>query len=344
MGWRFQKRIKLMPGVTMNMGKNGNSFSFGPRGAKVTVGKNGVRKTFGIPGTGLSYSTYDRYDKGTSTSSGRKQIAATSQNTLDVGFFSSLFLSEDEKKFINGVKALLANDTSTAISLLTQLPQNPDAGFILAVLHLNMQQYQQCKRALDNVVANIQILGTYFRKYNLALDMSFPITDIFSVNLSPCPLAIDLLRVEVFQHTKEFASACNLLLEWYKRDNANLMVKISLAELILSTAPTNVQWLKTLIAMTDHIENDTPIHTVLLYYRGIIFKSLNLLESAQRVLSIIARKKKDRDSDLMIAIQEERARIYEMQGQISAAKRIWEKIYAEDSSNAEAARRINLLK
>ena len=48
MGFRFQRRIRLLPGITMNMGKNGSSFSFGPRGAKVTVGKDGVRKTFGI--------------------------------------------------------------------------------------------------------------------------------------------------------------------------------------------------------------------------------------------------------------------------------------------------------
>ena len=344
MGWRFQKRIKLLPGVTMNLGKTGGSFSFGPRGAKVTVGKDGIRKTFGIPGTGLSYTTYDRYDQSAPGGSHGGRSAAAPQNTLDVGFFSGLFLSGDEKKFIDGVKALLAGDAASAANLLSQLPGNPDANFILAVIRLNAQQYPQCKDALNNVSANIQNLGFYFKKYNLALDMSFPITDVFAVDLSPCPLAVDLLRAEVLQHTNEIASACNLLLEWHKKDSTNLLVKISLAELVLSAAPTDVRWLKTLIAMTDHVENDSPIHTVLLYYRGLVFKNLKLFDVAQEVFSAIARKKKDRDSELMIAIQEERARVYELQGQNAAARKIWEKIYAEDSSNAEAARKINLLK
>ncbi len=52
MGFRFQRRIKIMPGVTLNVGKRGVSTSFGRRGAHVTIGQNGVRTTVGIPGTG----------------------------------------------------------------------------------------------------------------------------------------------------------------------------------------------------------------------------------------------------------------------------------------------------
>ena len=33
MGFRFQRRIKIMPGVTLNVGKRGVSTSFGRRGA-----------------------------------------------------------------------------------------------------------------------------------------------------------------------------------------------------------------------------------------------------------------------------------------------------------------------
>ena len=54
MAFRFQKRIKLLPGVTVNIGKRGISASAGPRGAKITVGKTGTRATVGLPGTGIS--------------------------------------------------------------------------------------------------------------------------------------------------------------------------------------------------------------------------------------------------------------------------------------------------
>lgn len=55
MGFRFQKRIKLFPGVSLNLSKSGVSTSIGPRGAKVTVGNGRVRTTVGLPGTGISH-------------------------------------------------------------------------------------------------------------------------------------------------------------------------------------------------------------------------------------------------------------------------------------------------
>ena len=55
MGFRFQKRISLLPGVRINLSKGGVSTSLGPRGADVNIGRNGVTTNAGIPGTGLSY-------------------------------------------------------------------------------------------------------------------------------------------------------------------------------------------------------------------------------------------------------------------------------------------------
>ncbi len=60
MGFRFQRRIKILPGVTLNVSKSGVSTSIGTRGAHVTLGKNGVRTTVGIPGTGISYTTVSK--------------------------------------------------------------------------------------------------------------------------------------------------------------------------------------------------------------------------------------------------------------------------------------------
>lgn len=57
MGFRFQKRIKVLPGVSVNIGKRGASVSVGPRGARTTVGKHGIKHSFGIPGTGIRYET-----------------------------------------------------------------------------------------------------------------------------------------------------------------------------------------------------------------------------------------------------------------------------------------------
>jgi len=55
MGFRFQKRISILPGVRINLSKSGASASLGPRGADVNIGRDGVTTNAGIPGTGLSY-------------------------------------------------------------------------------------------------------------------------------------------------------------------------------------------------------------------------------------------------------------------------------------------------
>ena len=57
MGFRFRKRIRLFPGVSINLSKSGVTTSIGGRGATLNVGgKRGPRVTVGLPGTGISYS------------------------------------------------------------------------------------------------------------------------------------------------------------------------------------------------------------------------------------------------------------------------------------------------
>ncbi|MEY6433208.1 DUF4236 domain-containing protein [Thioalkalicoccus limnaeus] len=55
MALRFQRRIRIAPGMRLNLSKGGVGFSVGPRGASASVGRRGVYGHFGLPGTGLSY-------------------------------------------------------------------------------------------------------------------------------------------------------------------------------------------------------------------------------------------------------------------------------------------------
>ncbi|MBB3329168.1 hypothetical protein BDK63_000004 [Halomonas campaniensis] len=55
MGFRFQRRIRLAPGVRLNLSKRGLGLSVGPRGASLSVGARGVQAHGGIPGTGLAW-------------------------------------------------------------------------------------------------------------------------------------------------------------------------------------------------------------------------------------------------------------------------------------------------
>jgi hypothetical protein len=56
MGLRFRKRIKLFPGLWLNVSKSGVSTSIGGKGLTVNLKGGKVKTTASIPGTGLSYS------------------------------------------------------------------------------------------------------------------------------------------------------------------------------------------------------------------------------------------------------------------------------------------------
>jgi hypothetical protein len=60
MTFRFQRRIKILPGLRLNVSKTGFSWTVGTRGASVTAKDGHLTGNAGIPGTGLSYR--ERFD------------------------------------------------------------------------------------------------------------------------------------------------------------------------------------------------------------------------------------------------------------------------------------------
>lgn len=54
---RLFRRMRVAPGIRLNLSKSGPSVSLGVRGAHLTFGRRGVTKTVGLPGTGLFYTS-----------------------------------------------------------------------------------------------------------------------------------------------------------------------------------------------------------------------------------------------------------------------------------------------
>ena len=48
MAWQYRKRIKIAPGINLNVSKGGVSTTIGTRGATITTGKNGTYLNTGI--------------------------------------------------------------------------------------------------------------------------------------------------------------------------------------------------------------------------------------------------------------------------------------------------------
>lgn len=79
MALKYRKRIKIAPGVTINLSRSGASTTIGPKGACVNIGKNGTYLNTGIPGTGI----YDRQKIGGGKS--RRSSVMSSKSTSSGG-------------------------------------------------------------------------------------------------------------------------------------------------------------------------------------------------------------------------------------------------------------------
>jgi hypothetical protein len=55
---RIRKTFTLFPGVKVNLSKGGMSISVGKKGFTLNFSKHGVRQTTGLPGTGISHTSY----------------------------------------------------------------------------------------------------------------------------------------------------------------------------------------------------------------------------------------------------------------------------------------------
>lgn len=72
MAVKFNNRVKIAPGVKVNVGLKGVSTTIGPKGASVNIGKKGVYANASLPGTGLSSRTKISDKQGAPSTSGAK--------------------------------------------------------------------------------------------------------------------------------------------------------------------------------------------------------------------------------------------------------------------------------
>lgn len=90
MGIRFRKRIKILPGVHINLSRSGVSTSLGVRGASITKGHGQTRTNLGIPGSGISYNTATADARPSNDDGG--VLTRSADKALTVGAESALYL------------------------------------------------------------------------------------------------------------------------------------------------------------------------------------------------------------------------------------------------------------
>jgi len=344
MAFRFWRRLKIAPGITLNLSKSGGSLSFGPRGAKYTVGPRGKRATFGIPGTGLFY-TIKEPARGSSRRSRKaapESQAIPPEKRLTLGFFKRLTTPKEEQAFVNGCRELALGDESLALQHLRGALHLADAAYLAGFLALKRHSLSEAERCLQAAEARKEALGRYFRKYGIAAGTSLPITNEIAVHVEPTLRGILLGFVELYQRQQKWRDAIACLKRLLKSAPDDVVIKLSLAELLLAAYPTDRKVCARVVEICRDLDNETPIHAALLLYKGRALHRLGLLDAARDTLTLALRRRKGRSPELLRALRYERALLYEETGKAKRARSEFEKLYAEAPDYEDVAERLGI--
>lgn len=345
MGFRFWRRIKLAPGVTLNLSKSGGSLSFGPRGAKVTLGgRSGLRRTVGIPGTGLFYTTTGGGSRGARSSHARShpQPQVRAGDRLSLGFFKRLFTPQEEEDLVDGMKQVVLGHERVALEHLRKASHLADGAFLAGFLSLKLKLYEEAVEHLHRALDRSGELGTYFRKYGVDALMSLPVTEEITVHIAPGFKGVVLVLGETLQAMGRMEDAIRALVIAYEADPEDLMLRLSLAELLLEARGEDRTALDEVVRLAGGVDNESPVHAALLYYKGRALHALGLTEAARDAFTASLRRRKDYPEELLKAARYERARVYEEMGQRSRARQEFGRLYSEDPGYEDVAERMGV--
>ncbi|AOM82706.1 DUF4236 domain-containing protein [Salisediminibacterium beveridgei] len=114
MSFRFQRRIRVAPGIRVNLSKRGVSTSVGKRGGTVSVGTRGVYGNAGLPGTGLSYRS-KLNKKRTSGTGGHRKTGSKKGPTHSQPVLTEWDEQDQDVRFTRSDGTPLSSEETTAL-------------------------------------------------------------------------------------------------------------------------------------------------------------------------------------------------------------------------------------
>ena len=338
MPFRFFRRIRIAPGVTLNLSKGGASISVGPRGAKFTVGTSGTRATAGLPGTGLHYTVVNPHKNLASGS--RRQSRSSSDNArapapAKLSWLKRLSMPKSEQAFVQGWQAWSEEQVNRALDLFLSVPSDAapgaDAAWSAAVIYTQQEQFGLAANLLEGALQTPQRIGSTFAEHGLMPTLYVDVAPDVEASMSPTAYSARLLLSELQQSQGESAQALKTLQPLLPRSpdaGADPVVLAAFGELAIEVNDVEAQ--QRFLTLAAALANDTPVHTVVMYYRAQALVNQSLANAALEVLTPALRRTKDRSQELLLNIRHLRAQVYQTLGRKARARADLERIYAAD--------------
>jgi len=346
-GLRFYRRLRLFPGVSVNLSKSGASMSFGVRGAHYTVGPRGRRVTVGLPGTGLYYTETDRKRRATQPQPAARvpQPAAVvpmvaARDRLHPGFFKRLVTPPEEQRLIEGLRALAQGKEDEAFDHLSAATHLADGAMLAGVLALKRGLLPQAEQDLRFAADHADRLGAGLARYGITSTLNVQITDDLTAHLPHTREGALLVLVEILQKGGRRDEALRTLNEIRTTWPQDPVVLASTCELLLDGMTDGDR--QQVVTLTDGVQNLTPIQTVLLLFRARALRQLKLPDGAVQTATAGLARRTGRSDELLRELRYERALAYGEAGDARRSRAELERIFAEDSTFADVGERLGM--
>ena len=373
---RFGRRLKIGPGVYVNISKSGLSLSVGPRGAKLNIGRRGPRVTLGLPGTGLSYVIQGGGKKRRAASASSPDGSDTSPGLGLPGLLAPLFGGQPdtppppapattrtgkqrsaasptqpdaasappsitvptpgflapavEKRFAQGLRALVDGDTDTAIERFQQAVELDDSerhlsdDFMAGVALLGAGHFQEAISYLEHVVeSDTELPDEMMQRYIGDLRVPAEITPHVLVDVPMSSLGAALLLTEAYQHTGDILGATGVMEALVEQAPNVPLLRLSLAELYYIQGSDDG-----VVSATDGLEATDEIGYAALTFRALALLAQGHLDSALEVVNNLLRNRRKWPSELVQDALFARGMIYDAKDQKGRARQDFEKLYA----------------
>jgi predicted Zn-dependent protease len=263
------------------------------------------------------------------------------EERLSLGFFDRLLTPQNEEDFVDGMREFVQGHESAALRHFEKATDLADAAFMAGILSLKQERFAQAERFLNMALRQQSRLGHHFDKYGIQAAASLAITEEVAAIIGPDVRGLLLASAEVHQHQGRPKDAIEDLKQLYDRDPDDVVVRLSLAELLVEEGGTKRNC-QSVVRLAEGIENDSEIHAGLLLCKAKSLRKLGLLTAARDTLTATLRRRKNRSEELLRALRYERALVYEDLGQDKRARQELEKLYADAPDYEDVAARLKL--
>jgi tetratricopeptide (TPR) repeat protein len=240
------------------------------------------------------------------------------------------------------MRELALGHKDEALTHLARAAHMADAAFLAGMMSMERNDADAALRYLQTADRKHRQLGRYFGRYGIDAAVSIAVTPELAALVRPELRGVLLARVELHQHRGETDKALECLERLRKREPDDMVVTLSLVELLLETHGDDRDTLKRVIRITRDVDNESAIHAAILLYKGRALARLGLHTAARNVLTAALRRRKGRSDDLLQAIRYERALVYDIMGKHSRAREEFEKLYAEAPDYEDVDRKLGL--